>query len=191
MTTHPLPPTPPAPPPPPGGPPKKVWDDKGNRVVLIGLAVGVALIFFMILVIGVAGSTSTKKSTTTASAAGTPTYVSPAPSTRAPTTASPTTTKAPEYVPTVADFQLEIIEIKRSCFGSAGCNITYKIVPTYTGPSVSSNKSYTIIYEVQGGDDVKSDNFTMRGSDASVKSQDFISTPSNPTLTATVTRVLG
>lgn len=211
MTTNPLPPppsfpppagppvpSPPGPPVPPGppGPPKRVWDDKGNRVVLIGLAIAgglFVLLTFLVVVIAAV----TPKTTTTTTAAAVPTYLAPAPpstapaSTTPPTTASPPTTKAADYVPTPADFTLEVVEIKRSCFGSAGCNVTFKINPTYNGPPVNSSKSYTVVYEVRGGDDVDSDNFTMRGSNASVNSDDHISTPPNPTLTAEVTRVLG
>ena len=101
------------------------------------------------------------------------------------TPVAPTT--AATYVPTPADFTIEIVELSRSCFGSAGCNITYKINPTYSGQPTDPTVTYTVVYSIAGASGDKSDNFTMKGTQAKVPTEDFISTPPNPTLTATVT----
>lgn len=172
--------------------PRRVWDDPGNRVVLIGGAVTAGLVVLLFLV-AVVSAAAPKASTSTVAASGAPAApVVPTP-TVTPSTASPkaTTTTAAEYVPTPADFSLEVVETRRSCFGSAGCSITLKLVPTYTGPTPDSSRTYTVLYEIIGGDSGKSGNFTMRGTNVKFSSDDVISTPPNPTLTAQVTRVLG
>ena len=193
MTTSPLP-SPQSVPPPPK--PPSLWDDKGNRIVLIGLLCG--LILFLGSCAGLVAVGQATKTTTTANAAA-PTYLSPPgpskapPSTAPPSTAGPTTTttKAPAYAPTPADFTIEVIETRRACFGSAGCNVSYQVVPTYTGPALSPTRKFTVLFEVHGGEDVGSDSFTMKGTDASVPSPRSISMTQGQTLTATATRVIG
>lgn len=118
------------------------------------------------------------------------TSVTQPPASRAPATTRASTTTAAPYVPTPEDFQVAIIETERSCFGSAGCNIRFRIDPTYVGTSaLAPGSSYTVIYEVRGGDDVQTKNFTVEGGEARFR-EELISTPPNPTLTAVVVRVL-
>jgi hypothetical protein len=173
--------------------PRRLWDDRGNRVVIIGGAVtaGVVLILSLAATAVVVAPTG---STTTSTVSGSFVPAGPVP-TVTPSSVSPkatTTTKAPAYVPTPADFTVEVIELERSCYGSAGCNVTYKVAPTYIGPAdPDPNKAYTVTYEVHGGDSGETGNFTLKGDAAKVKTQDYISTPPNPTLTAQVTRVIG
>ena len=160
------------------------------RLVII-IVVGLVVAFILVVLLGAVTVLGTTKKTTTTTAARanspTQTYASPNPPT---TERRTTTTAAPVHVPTPEDFTLEVIETKRSCFGSAGCNVTYKVIPSYNGPPPSSSKTYTIIYEVTGGDDVKSNNFTMKGTDAKVPSEEFISTSANTPISAAVTRVV-
>jgi hypothetical protein len=102
-----------------------------------------------------------------------------------------TTTTVSHYVPVPADFNIEIIETSRQCFGTAGCSIQYTINPTYVGPRPPDpSKTFTVIYDVQGGESPKTANFTIKGSKASFQQGDYISTPPNPTLSATATRIL-
>lgn len=126
------------------------------------------------------------KPTTTVAASSTTTRPT------ASTASTASTTTAPPHVPTPADFTIEIIELERSCFGSAGCNIVYRINPSYIGPPVSGadSKTYTVIYEVQGGDSPKTANFKITKTEARFSEQDNISTPPNPTLTAVPVRVI-
>ena len=113
------------------------------------------------------------------------------PTTRATTTTERvTTTTMPPYEPQPADFQIGIVETERSCFGSAGCNITYRIDVTYVGAQpIDSSASYTVVYEVHGGDDLQTKNFEIRGSDIEY-SEEIIGTPPNPSLSAVAVRVL-
>jgi hypothetical protein len=109
-----------------------------------------------------------------------------------PTTLLPPTTEG-TYTPTPADFQIEIIETGRSCFGSAGCNIKFKINPTYVGTQTPNpKKTYQVIYDVTGGENTKSDNFTYRDGkwDAGLISEDFLSAAEGAVIAANVTRVV-
>ena len=104
--------------------------------------------------------------------------------------ATATTTTTIAYVPVPTDFQIGIVETRRSCFGSAGCNITFQIDPSYVGTrSLSPSKTYTVVYQVNGGDSPKTANFTITGSQASFR-EDTISTPPGANLSAIATRVL-
>jgi hypothetical protein len=95
------------------------------------------------------------------------------------------------YSPTPADFTITIVVVEQSCFGSAGCNVQYTIDVGYVGSQLpDANTTYRVVYEVQGGEDPKIGSFTVRGSQVSVPSRDFISTPPNPTLTAVPTNVV-
>jgi hypothetical protein len=80
-----------------------------------------------------------------------------APSRPATTAATrPETTQPPLATiaePTGKDFRLGIKILEKSCFGSAGCNITYRIEVAYDGPTLDPDRTYEVIYEVRGGDD--------------------------------------
>lgn len=92
--------------------------------------------------------------------------------------------------PNPAHFKIELVVLEKSCFGSAGCNITYRIDPTYTGPSDISDTEVT--YEVTGGESGPQVNtFEIDGSgQATFDSSEFLSTStSRPNLRAKVTSV--
>lgn len=58
------------------------------------------------------------------------------------------------YKPTKSDFKPIIKVTSRSCFGSAGCNIEYKVGLKWMGPNPAPrlDKSYDVYYRVTGGD---------------------------------------
>lgn len=58
----------------------------------------------------------------------------------------------PAYVPTVDDFAVELSVKERACFGGAGCNVTYKVKPTYEGIDTPEG-TWDITYEVVGVED--------------------------------------
>lgn len=106
------------------------------------------------------------------------------------TTELVTTTTLPPYDPQPADFEIAIVETERSCFGSAGCNITYRIEAAYVGERPMRQPArYTVVYEVRGGDDLQTKNFEVRG-DQYEFSTEMIGTPPDPNLTAVAVRVL-
>jgi hypothetical protein len=163
-------------PPPPKAPPSKtpLWIVLG---VVGGLIVG--------FIVGVAVSSDTDSQT--ASSTTKPGQVS---SNTSRSTVPSTTTTAASYTPVPTDFQIGIVETERACFGTAGCSIEYRIDVTYIGvQAMKPGSSYTVMYDVLGGDDPKTDNFEITGSQFT-SSTARISTPPNPTLTATATRVL-
>ena len=97
---------------------------------------------------------------------------------------------AARYVPTPADFRIEVVETERSCFGSAGCNVRFRINPTYIGatpPDVL--KSFTVVYEIRGADDPQTGSFTLSNGQVS-SSEDYVGVPPGSTLSAVVVRVL-
>jgi hypothetical protein len=77
----------------------------------------------------------------------------------------------------------------KECFGSAGCNLTYRIDPSYSGAPLDG--AWSVTYEVKGGEDGPQINtFTLDGDQASFDSEESISTSSSSKkLTARVTDV--
>ncbi|MEU4383442.1 hypothetical protein [Micromonospora echinofusca] len=120
------------------------------------------------------------------------------PATSAPTTAAPTTAPAttappaPTYgTPTKNDFKLKVKVLRKQCFGSAGCNITYRIDVTYIGDvSLDPSKTYEVTYQVKGAEDPVINTFEVSGDSASVQQEEMASTKrSGDKLTAVVTDV--
>ncbi|MDP9870363.1 MULTISPECIES: hypothetical protein [Streptosporangium] len=92
--------------------------------------------------------------------------------------------------PRPGDFQLSVKTLKQSCFSSAGCLITFRVVPSYRGPALG-DQQYTVTYKVTGGKEPKIGSFTMVGAQLSYDRQDFLSTNSSADrLAAEVTEVL-
>ncbi|MEU7781681.1 hypothetical protein [Micromonospora parva] len=110
-----------------------------------------------------------------------------APSTPPATTAPP----APVYdTPTKGDFKLKVKTLRKQCFGSAGCNITYRIDVTYTGDGLDPSSTYEVTYEVKGAEDPIINTFEVTGDSASVQEEETASTKrSADKLAAVVTDV--
>lgn len=118
-----------------------------------------------------------------------------APATTEPPAVEETTTEppAPTYgTPTKADFKLTVKVLSKQCFGSAGCNLTYRILVAYSGPDLDPSATYEVLYQVRGGEDGPVDNMlTVEGTQSSVDEEESVSTKSSKTkLTAVVTDVL-
>ncbi|MGA4727696.1 hypothetical protein ACPB67_09785 [Micromonospora taraxaci] len=120
------------------------------------------------------------------------------PSTSAPTSAAAPTTApattpppAPVYdTPTKGDFKLKVKTLRKQCFGSAGCNITYRIDVTYTGDGLDPSSTYEVTYEVKGAEDPVINTFEVTGDSASVQQEETASTKrSGDKLTAVTTDV--
>lgn len=94
-------------------------------------------------------------------------------------------------VPEPSDFALAVKVLTKQCFGSAGCNVTYRVDPTYSGPTLG-DESYEVLYVVRGGSDGPvSDRFTVSGTRAEGLVEGFTSTASSSRrLTAKVTEVI-
>lgn len=107
---------------------------------------------------------------------------------------TPAATTAPRgRLPAPKDFTISIRVLGKACFGSAGCNITYRVEPTYRfAGSAATTTPVTVIYEVTGGESgPRIDNFTYYPDGSfDVPREDFISTKSSAvTLKAAATSV--
>ena len=127
-----------------------------------------------------ATSTTVKRTTTTVERTTT---------TRLPTT---TTTRPPPYTPVPTDFTIEVIETEKECFGSAGCIVHFTIDVSYVGAQLPDpSKTFTVIYDVLGGEDPKTDSFEVSGDEISYTKEDTISTASSDAvITAVPKRIL-
>lgn len=91
-----------------------------------------------------------------------------------------------------SDFKIETTVLEQKCFGSAGCNVTYTITPTFLStPSVLEGRSFKVIYEVNGGKQPEVGHFTLNGTSMRYNDSSRLQTPSaDSVLTAQVTSVL-
>lgn len=92
--------------------------------------------------------------------------------------------------PAKSAFVLSVKVLSKDCFGSAGCNLTYRVVPKFVGPG--DPNSLEVTYEVIGGEDgPKIGTFTIDSAGtATYDSEQTISTSSaSTTLKARVTEV--
>ena len=77
-------------------------------------------------------------------------------------------------------FTIGITLLEKKCFGSAGCNVTFRIDPTYTG--TGSVEDVEVTYEVVGGEDPLINTFTVDSAGtASFPEQESIQTASEGT----------
>lgn len=99
---------------------------------------------------------------------------------------------APKYgTPVAKDFKLTVKTLTKQCFGSAGCNVTYRILVAYSGPDLDPSKSYDVLYTVRGGEDVVQNKLTVEDGQSSVDEEEMVSTKtSKAKLTAVATDVL-
>lgn len=102
-----------------------------------------------------------------------------------------TTTTEGAVVPTPDEFRVDVIVTKQDCFGSAGCNVTYEIKPTYTGSESLKNSSLRVIYQINGGKQPQVGNFTVANGTPHYDRGNSIETDSDDAvLTANVTQVI-
>lgn len=136
------------------------------------------------------GAASGGTDSTTASSPS-PTVTVTQPAAEAPATTQPTTPAAPAYsTPKPKDIKLTVVVRSKQCFGSAGCNITYRADAGWSlmfDPSIT----YDVTYSVRGGEDGPVVNtMTITGDNYQRAEEEMVSTSSkNVKLTAVTTRV--
>lgn len=99
----------------------------------------------------------------------------------------------PTYAtPAAGDFTVTVKILEKQCFGSAGCNITYRIDPEYVGDQLDPAVTWLVTYEVHGVEDGPQINtFEVTGSEAAFEAEENASTASTRAkLTVKVTEVL-
>lgn len=83
-------------------------------------------------------------------------------SSKAPAAAPLPTKKA--VVPTASQFKMSVKILSKECFGSAGCNVTFRLVKLeYSGEPLPADKTYEISYEIKGLQDPMQGTFEMQG----------------------------
>lgn len=82
--------------------------------------------------------------------------------------------EGPDYAtPTPADFKVTVKILERECFGSAGCNLSYRIDPQYSGAPLDPSVTWLVTYEVHGVEDGPIINtFEVTGDQASFDSEE-------------------
>jgi hypothetical protein len=82
--------------------------------------------------------------------------------------------------------------LTKECFGSAGCNITFRVRLAYddTAGQLDPDKTYELTYKIRGGEDPLTNTLEITGDNYSTDQEELISTPSSSTkVTAVVTDV--
>lgn len=98
------------------------------------------------------------------------------------TTSAPTTTEPADPVypePAKADFELTVKTLSKECFGSAGCNITFRVKLAYGGPALDPSKTYELTYEIRGGEDPMINTMEVTGDSYTASQEESISTNSS------------
>lgn len=173
-------------------PPPPKWRRKPSKLVIVLASVGglVALCCGGTIIAAIAGGDDKPKGKSIAA----PTTTTPA--VVVTTTAAAVATTEPAYAapaphePTPKDFTIKVKTLEKKCFGSAGCNVEYRIQPEYSGPPLGSDQTTEVTYEVRGLEDTAVGTFTMNGTSAEIPSSESGSTTSSgKKLTAKVTSV--
>jgi hypothetical protein len=148
-------------------------------------------VFLVGVTVGMTGEDATAPAAS--SPEPTATASSTAPAEPAEETTVPSEPAEPLYgEPSKSHFTLSVKTLKKECFGSAGCLVTYRILVDYSGgPTLDPSKTYEVIYEVRGGEDGPVTNtLTVTGTESSVDKEESLSTSSSKAkLTAVVTDV--
>lgn len=95
------------------------------------------------------------------------------------------------YQPVKTDFGLSVKILKKSCFGSAGCNVNYRIELKSLGTFVlDPTKDYELVYEIHGGEEAQINTLTITGENYRVDDEESIQTKSSKSeLTVTVVEI--
>lgn len=170
------------PPPSASTPPKKkskVWLIIGIVAAVVALAC-VGLSLMGLLAAKNAPSTSGNRVVSTAKAT---TAAGQAPATAAPEPAA--------VAPKTTDFKLTPKILSKHCFGSAGCNIEFRIDVTYSGPALSESDTWLITYEVAGVEDGPMvDSIELTGTQFEGTEQSASTSSSSSKLKAKVTEIV-
>ena len=91
-----------------------------------------------------------------------------------------TTTAASTYdAPEPSDFELTVKTLSKQCFGSAGCNVTYRIQAGWDG-TYDPAMTYEVVYEVRGDESgPQTNNFTITGDEYEISQEESASTRSS------------
>jgi hypothetical protein len=94
-------------------------------------------------------------------------------------------------VPTPAEFQIGIVVTDESCGGPTGCLYKYRVEPKYLGLHPLPETPVKVIYQVTGGHQPQTGDFTVQGGQAKVLQDVPVEGPPGAQLTASVTKIEG
>jgi hypothetical protein len=114
--------------------------------------------------------------------------------TKTPPPAAATRTPLPPpkpSVPTPAEFQIGVVVTDQNCSGPNGCVYKYRIEPKYIGLHPLPDKEIKVIYQVTGGHQPQTGDFTVQGDQARVLQDVPLEGPPGARLQAAVTQIVG
>jgi hypothetical protein len=94
-------------------------------------------------------------------------------------------------VPTPAEFQLAVLVTDKNCADPAACVYKYRIEPKYLGLHPLPDKAIKVVYQVTGGHQPQTGDFTVQGGQARVLQDVPLEGPAGARLQASVTEVVG
>jgi hypothetical protein len=106
-------------------------------------------------------------------------------------TASRTLPAPTPTVPTPAEFQIGIVVTDQNCAGPNGCVYKYRVEPKYLGLHPLPDSEIKVIYQVTGGHQPQTGDFTVQGGQARVLQDVPLEGPPGALLKAAVTKVEG
>jgi hypothetical protein len=107
-----------------------------------------------------------------------------------PEPALPTDTPEPTVSLEADNVKLTAKITSKECFGSAGCNVSFKVRMAYSGPTLSTDDTWEVTYEVTGIEDGPLvGSFNVTGDEYEVNEESVSTTSSKKKLTIKVTSV--
>lgn len=159
------------PPAPQFGPTPPPRRKRGLLFALVGVAGILVLCIVGAVIVGTTQDGAKPKAGTTAKAADAALPKDPCGGGSCATTPddTPTTTSTPK----AADFVLTPQVTDKECFGSAGCNVTFRLKVDYAGTSsLDPDVTWLVVYEITGIDDSPQvGNFTVQGTNVNYDEQ--------------------
>ena len=92
-----------------------------------------------------------------------------------------------------ADFTIRLAELSRSCFGAAGCNVTFTITGMeYSGTTPISGRNFQLVYQIVGAEHTHTNYAKCTGTSCNfVDGQsDSVTTAADTPISAEVTGVI-
>jgi hypothetical protein len=108
----------------------------------------------------------------------------------APTAAPRTPAPLPPKVPTPREFTIGVVVTAQDCPPGGGCVYTYTIEPKYIGRHPLPADELRIEYQVTGGHEPQSGDFTVHGTEARIMKDVTLAGPPGAQLKAEATKVI-
>ena len=94
-------------------------------------------------------------------------------------------------VPTPVEFQLNVVVTEQNCTVPAECVYKYRIEPQYIGLHPLPNNEIKVIYQVTGGHQPQTGDFTVQGDQARILQDVPLEGPPGARLQATIIKIVG